>query len=126
MKINRLNSISLRLTYWPHCCFVLSVFFFKPASHPQLNAQRVRTEPEGQSSPLGSDRAQRMESAEKTDVEHGLNSRMTAASLSSGSPASSVLRSKHKEGNRNQSLSVCYYFTLNAVVSKLEAKCCLT
>ncbi|CAF94249.1 unnamed protein product [Tetraodon nigroviridis] len=66
-------------------------------SYSELNTRQVRTEPEGESSPLESDKTQAMESAEKKDVEHGLNSRTNAVPLSPVSPASSVLRSKHKE-----------------------------
>lgn len=64
------------------------------ASHSDLNTRLVRSEPEGESSPLESDKPQRMESAEKKDVEHGLSSHKNAVPLSPVSPASSILKRK--------------------------------
>lgn len=80
-----------------------SVFLFKLASHSDLNTCPVRTEPEGESSPLESDKPQRMESAEKKDAEHGLTAHTTAVPLS---PASSTLRSKRKEG---KAIEICMF-----------------
>lgn len=99
MKINRLNSISLHLsTFWllRYSLVFCSVFLHKLASHSDLNTRLVRPEPEGESSPLESDKPSRMESAEKKDVEHGLSSHKNAVPLSPVSPASSIL--KRKEG----------------------------
>lgn len=75
-----------------------SVFLHKLASHSDLNTRPVRSEPEGESSPLESDTPQGMESAEKKDVEHGLTSHKDAAPLSPVSPASSILKRKEGKG----------------------------
>lgn len=75
-----------------------SVFLHKLASHSDLNTRLVRSEPEGESSPPESDKPQRMESAEKKDVEHGLTSHKTAVPLSPVSPASSILKRKEGKG----------------------------
>lgn len=115
MKINWLNSISLCLsTFWLFVYSVVfcSVFLFKLVSHADLNTRPVRTEPEGESSPLESDKPQRMEPAEKKHAEHGLTSHTNAFPLSTVSPASSILRSKRKEGKGIGSLNVWFAFIL--------------
>lgn len=82
----------------------------KLASHSDLNTRPVRTEPEGESSPLESDKPRRMESAEKKDAEHGQTSHTNAVPLSPVSPASSILKSKRKEGKGIGSLNVRFAF----------------
>lgn len=103
MQINWLNSIFLHLSNLLPSYLLSCVLFclpFQLASHSDLNTRPARTEPEGESSPPESDQPQRMESAETKDVEQRLTShtKPDAVPLSPVSPASSVPRSKRKEG----------------------------
>lgn len=103
MQINWLHSISVHLSnilppYSLSC--VLFCLPFQQAAHSDLNERPARTEPEGESSPPELDKPQRMESAEKKDAEQRFTSHTNsdAVPLSPASPASSVPRSKRKEG----------------------------
>lgn len=125
MQINWLRSVSLHLSnllpsYLLSC--VLSCLSFQLAAHCDLNARPARTEPEGESSPPESDKPQRMESAEKKDAEQRFTSlsNSDAVPLSPASPASSVPRSKRKEGKGVEDEFELNWFTCNAIRFTLD------
>lgn len=84
---------------FPHLFFTLCLSCW-PAPCSDLNTNRTRPDPEGESSPPKTDNSQKMESPAKKDTDRRLATptKSDAIPRSPGSPASPVPRSKRKEG----------------------------